>query len=174
VISSKALPLNQEQQQAIARAARARQRRQQRAQQNNAMAQIQLDAAGLQALIQQAVQQALQAVNQPPPPPPPPPPPTPVQFALVPGGALGGNQPTWDFSSGDVLKLFMSSTKGLEKKFDGAQVNLTHFLQQVQDRADLFGWQSIMNIVDTTGNCRSLTTEYGTLTQANMSAAANA
>jgi hypothetical protein len=68
----------------------------------------------------------------------------------------------------------MSSTKGLEKKFDGTQVNLTHFLQQVQDRAGSFGWQSIMTIADVTGHRRSLTTEYGTLTQANVSAAANA
>jgi hypothetical protein len=135
------------------------------------MAQINLDQAGLQQLIQQAVQQAIQAMNVPPPPPPPPPPQAP--FALVPGGATAGALPPWDFSSGDGLKLFMSSTKALEPKFDGSQANLIHFLEQVQDRADSFGWTNIMRITDDNNTTRKLTTEYGTLTHANMLASAN-
>jgi hypothetical protein len=135
------------------------------------MAQINLDQAGLQALIQNAVQQALLAAQQQQQQQPPPPPPPVPAFALVPGEGPA-TQP-WDFTKGDGLKLFLNGTKGLDIKYDGSQEKLTAFLEQVSNRAASFGWTPILTVNDTNGTARDVIAEYGTLTHANVLANTN-
>ena len=88
-------------------------------------------------------------------------------FSVVPGGT--GNVP-WDFTSGDGMKLFHNSTKALDPKFDGDQKQLHNFLTTVEDRAESYGWTSILTIPVGGTETRSLTEEFGTITEAQVRA----
>ncbi|KAL3937492.1 MAG: hypothetical protein SGARI_002105 [Bacillariaceae sp.] len=128
------------------------------------MAAIQLNQNQLQALIQNAIQGALAAVQQPPPPPPPPPPAVP--FALVPGG--GDPAVPWNFTNGDGLRLYTAATKEFDPKYDGSPENLQFFLDNIQERADRYGMGGVLTVNIGGGETRSLTTEYGSITEAQM------
>ena len=127
-----------------------------------------MDAAAIQALVQDAVQAALQGFQQQQQQQQvPPAQPVAVPYADVPGGA--GNDP-WDFTSGSGLKVFINSTKGLETKFDGNQAKLHPFLLHVSKRAAAYGWSTILTIPDGGNIARSLIKEYGTLSRAHVRA----
>jgi len=84
-------------------------------------------------------------------------------YAEVPGGK-GGDSDTWNFSTGDGLKLFLHSTKGLELKYDGKQEGLANFLRKIKRRGETFGWSAVFSIPDKVPENRHLCVEYGTLT----------
>ena len=134
-----------------------------------------LDAAAIQALIDQAVQAALQQqqANQQQQQANPVAPPAPVQqpaFALVPGDGHA-NRP-WDFTTGDGLKLFQAATKPLETKYNGSVDKLQYFLDAIQNRAETYGMAGVLRVnVAAAGapdDHRSLTVEYGAITAIQM------
>ena len=88
----------------------------------------------------------------------------------VPGGS--STTDTWDFSEGHGFKLFINSTKAIEPLFNGEQSGFKHFLRQINDRAETFGWKKILDITTnaTAGVTKSLTLNYGALTHAQVKA----
>jgi len=84
----------------------------------------------------------------------------------------GGNDANaiWDFSAGDGLKLFLNSTKPIDPIFDGKQSGLRYFLRQINDRAETFGWQSMLVVPNDKGEDRSIPLGYGALTIDNVKA----
>ena len=94
---------------------------------NAAVAPQVMDAAAIQALIDQAVQAALQQ-QQANPVVPVAPPVQQAAFALVPGD--GDTNVPWNFTTGDGLKLFQAATKPLETKYDGSISKLQYFLDR--------------------------------------------
>ena len=136
-----------------------------------------MDAAAIQALVQQAVQAAIGAIvpqlqqqqqqqqQQPPQQPA-------NAFALVPGD--GDANVPWNFTSGDGLKLFQAATRSMETKYDGTMSKLQYFLDAVQHRAETYGMAEILKInvapAGVAADYRSLTMEYGAITEAQMMA----
>jgi len=88
-------------------------------------------------------------------------------YAEVPGGK-GGDADTWNFSTGDGLKLFLHSTKGIEPKCDGKQEGLANFLRKIKRRGETFGWSEVFLIPDSNATSRSLCIEHGTLKSADV------
>ena len=137
------------------------------------MAGITMTQEQLQQLIQNAVALAIQGL--------PPAVPAPVQgtaatvtttYAIESGGA---GVDTWDFMTGDGLKLYLNGTKPLEVKFNGKQENLQHFIDAIADRAESFDWLQILKISDKAAppTDLSLILQYGSLTLENVTAACN-
>ena len=100
-----------------------------------------MDAAAIQAIVQQAVQAALANMGNPPAPVVPQQAPA---FALVPGD--GDPNTPWNFTSGDGLKLFQAATKPLDTKFDGTSGKLQYFLDAIHDRANTYGLSAVLRI----------------------------
>jgi len=96
---------------------------------------------------------------------------TTAAHAVVPGGA--GSTP-WNIEKGDGFKLCVSSTSALDPtaKHSGGQEGLCHFLDDVHDRADSFGWLAILHIADDKAEKRWLTSEFGALALGNVKASA--
>jgi len=91
-----------------------------------------------------------------------------VAYNEVPGG--DDMTATWDFSVGPGLKLFLNSTKAIEPAFNGSQSSLRYFLRQVNDRAETFGWQSILVVKNDDNRDRSIPLAYGAITLDNVKA----
>ena len=125
-----------------------------------------MNAAAIQALVQQAVQAAIGAIQQQQQQPAHQQQPAPA-FALVPGD--GDPNTPWDFTSGDGLKLFQAATKPLDTKFDGTNGKLQYFLDAIHDRANTYGLASVLR-VNVGGDVRVLTKEYGALSEGQMRA----
>ncbi|CAB9508242.1 unknown protein [Seminavis robusta] len=126
-----------------------------------------MDAAQISALVTAAVQAALQnqdvinAIR---------PPARVVQavpYAVTPAGA--GND-AWDFTSSTGLKIFMASTAPLPVLYDGKEFGLRDFLRKILQRAESYGWTAIFMVPDGTGTVKNMTTQYGSLTLANVQA----
>ena len=86
-------------------------------------------------------------------------------FALTP--ALANPDPV-DYNSNEGMKLYKSATEKLNHPFDGETGGLRLFLQALQQRADAFGWASILTVPDDHNVGRNLITEYGRVTMANV------
>jgi len=56
------------------------------------------------------------------------------------------------------------------KNYDGNQAGLYHFLDDVLDRADSFGWLPILHVKDDNAEMRWITSEFGLLTVDNLRA----
>jgi len=97
----------------------------------------------------------------------------PPAFSVNPAGAA---TTPWNFASGDGLKIYMSSIQALtpDKKYDGNQAGLCHFLDDVHERADSFGWLPILHVEDDDGNKKWIASEFGALKQTNLVAHATA
>jgi hypothetical protein len=93
-----------------------------------------------------------------------------IPFAINPAGGAG-NAP-WDLQSGYGLRLFLAVTAPIDPIFDGAVINLNDFLRKVWNRAESFGFTSILMIADSTGVIRNLTREFGCLSVENVKTAA--
>ena len=92
-------------------------------------------------------------------------------FALTP--ALANPDPV-DYNSNEGMKLYKSATEKLNHTFDGETGSLRLFLQALQQRADAFGWASILTVPDDQNIGRNLITEYGRVSMANVVAHAAA
>jgi hypothetical protein len=66
------------------------------------------------------------------------------------------------------MKLYNSATEKLHHTFDSATGSLRLFLQALQQRADAFGWESILTVPDDQSIGRNLITEYGRVSMANV------
>ena len=133
-----------------------------------------MNAAAIQALVQQAVQAAMagmqaqqqQQANNPPNPP------APAPFALVPGD--GNANVPWNFTTGDGLKLFQAATRPLDTKYDGSVGKLQYFLDAIQNRAETYGMAGVLRVnvapIGAPDDYRSLTVEYGAITAAQVQA----
>ncbi|CAB9531199.1 hypothetical protein SEMRO_3320_G346710.1 [Seminavis robusta] len=134
-----------------------------------------MDAEQIRQLVETAVANAVAATLQNqnvldalrPPQPVPPPPPPPVAFAINPAGA--GNQP-WDFTSATGLKIFIASTTPFKILYDGNQTGLRDFLRKIFQRAESYGWTTILMINNSQGVSKNITTQHGSLTVANVRA----
>jgi hypothetical protein len=93
-----------------------------------------------------------------------------VPFAVNPAG--GAVNVPWDFQSSQGLRLYTAVTAAIEPVFDGAVDNMNDFLRRIWNRAEAYGFTSILRVADNHGVARNLTREYGTLTTANMHTAA--
>jgi hypothetical protein len=92
-------------------------------------------------------------------------------YSVVPGG--GDPTTPWNFTTGDGLKLFQAATKAIEDKFDGDMEKLQYFLDAIQERANTYGMDGVLRINIGTAAApefRNLTTEYGSITDAQMRA----
>jgi hypothetical protein len=116
-----------------------------------ATAQLQQQVAALQQ--QNAAIQQAQAIQPPPP-----------QFVVNPGG---GNDP-WDFSTSAGLKKYSMATVPLKDQYDGEQDKLSYFLQQLLVQAEEHGWDIVLTAPDANGTTRSIISEHGTLTIADV------
>ena len=135
-----------------------------------------MNAAQVQALVQQAVQAAMagmqqqQPANIPANPPQAQAQPGVVPFALVPGD--GNANVPWNFTTGDGLKLFQAATRPLETKFDGSVGKLQYFLDAIQNRAETYGMAGILKVnvaaIGAPNDYRNLTVEYGAITAIQM------
>jgi len=86
-------------------------------------------------------------------------------FALTP--ALANPDPV-DYNTSEGMKLYKSATEKLHHTFDGETGSLRLFLQALQQRADAFGWESILTVPDDQNIGRNLITEYGRVSMANV------
>jgi hypothetical protein len=130
------------------------------------------DANAIQVMIDAAV--AAQIAALPAPAVQPVPPAGPAAFALTPG--LLNVATPWDYSSSEGIKLFFASTKSLETKYDGQQTGLKVFLRSISTKAKTFGWDTLVLTIPDGAPVpvnRNLLTQYGLLTIANVTAAAN-
>ncbi|CAB9519769.1 unknown protein [Seminavis robusta] len=109
-----------------------------------------MDNDQVQALVQAAV----------PPQAVPPPPPPVVPFAVTPAGA--GNA-AWDFTSSTGLKIFIASTAPFSHPYDGKEAFLKDFLRKIYQRAESYGWSTILIVADASGEQRNITTQHGCL-----------
>ncbi|CAB9517450.1 hypothetical protein SEMRO_857_G211730.1 [Seminavis robusta] len=133
-----------------------------------------MDAKQIRQLVEKAVANAVAATLQNqnvldalrPPQQVPPPPPPPVAFAINPAGA--GNLP-WDFTSVTGLKIFIASTTPFKVLYDGNQTGLRDFLRKIFQRAESYGWTTILMVNNTRGVSKNITTQHGSLTVANPS-----
>jgi hypothetical protein len=66
-----------------------------------------------------------------------------VQFALAP--ALVDND-VIDYSTAAGAKLYAKATEPLKDLYDGNEVDLSLFLQQVKTRSEVFGWTHILAV----------------------------
>ncbi|CAB9521469.1 unknown protein [Seminavis robusta] len=126
-----------------------------------------MDAAQISALVTAAVQAALQnqdVINAIRPPARVIPA---VPFAVTPAGA--GND-AWDFTTSTGLKIFMASTAPLPVLYDGKEAGLRDFLRKILQRAQSYGWSSILMVADTAGNVKNITTQHGSLNLTNVQA----
>jgi hypothetical protein len=94
----------------------------------------------------------------------------PAPFAVNPAG--GAANVPWDFQTSHGLKLYMAVTTPIDPIFDGAVVHMNDFLRVIYNRADAYGFTAILMVADSNGVVRNLTREYGTLTTADVKAAA--
>ena len=92
-------------------------------------------------------------------------------FALTP---ILANPDPVDYNSNEGMKLYKSATEKLNHTFDGETGSLRLFLQALQQRADAFGWASILTVPDDQNIGRNLITEYGRVSMANVVAHAAA
>ena len=94
---------------------------------------------------------------------------TPAPFALAPGGT---SSTPWDFTKGDGLKFYINSVQAIDtkKKFDGNQESLYHFLDEIYDRADTFGWLPILTMPDKDNVDRLITKQFALLEHDNVKA----
>ena len=90
--------------------------------------------------------------------------PIPPAFALGPGR---GNA-LLDYSNTSHIKIYYKAVTPLEHKFDGKPSSLRIFMKSVANRAKRFGWDNILNIIDSHGNTRSLLYDYRQLTTAEV------
>ena len=81
-------------------------------------------------------------------------------FALGPGR---GNS-LLDYSNTSHVKTYYKAVTPLEHKFDSKPSSLRIFMKSIANRAKSFGWDNILNIIDSHGNTRSLLYDYGQLT----------
>ena len=86
--------------------------------------------------------------------------PVPPAFALGPGR---GNS-LLDYSNTSHIKTYYKAVTPLEHKSDGKPSSLRIFMRSVANQAKSFGWDNILNIIDSHGNTRSLLYDYGQLT----------
>ena len=86
--------------------------------------------------------------------------PLPPAFALGPGQ---GNT-LLDYSNTSHIKTYDKAVTTLEHKFDGKPSSLPIFMKSIANRAKSFGWDNILNIIDSHGNTKSLLYDYGQLT----------
>ena len=94
----------------------------------------------------------------------------PSPLALAPGGTGGSASAPWDFTKGDGLKFYISSVQALDsdKRYGGEQEGLYHFLDEIYDRADTFGWLPILSVIDSKGELRLITKQFGILEHAQV------
>jgi hypothetical protein len=132
------------------------------------------NALELQALIQAAVDAAIAALPPPPGPPAQPAPgggaaAPPNAFAINPAGV--GNVP-WDFQTSQGLRVYTAVTTSFDPIFDGSEAKLADFLMKIWNRAQAFGFVSILQVRDDENVVRDMTREWGCLTIGNVQAAA--
>jgi hypothetical protein len=70
------------------------------------------------------------------------------------------------------LRVYSIVTSALVPRFDGTEVNLSHFLKQIWARADAYGFTGLLLVEDDDNVVRNLTLEYGCLTNENLKRAA--
>jgi hypothetical protein len=141
-----------------------------------------VDAAAMQAFVNQAIAQALAQQAAAPGPPidyvqlgnalqaalTPIPPVN--SFSYFPGG--GSNTP-WNFGTSDGEKIYRRATAPIDPIYDGAAKGLSLFLRAIGLRGKGLGWAtSIFSIPDSSATNRDLLTEHGLLTLANVTARA--
>jgi hypothetical protein len=79
----------------------------------------------------------------------------PVVFSLMPG-VVNTNIP-WNYSSREGIKIYFAVMKAMEPKYDGLQLGLKVFLNNIVTRAQTFGWDAlILTIPDIDGTNRDL------------------
>ena len=91
-----------------------------------------------------------------------------VPFAVTPAGA--GADP-FNFTSPAGLKVFVLVTAPIDPIFGGEQVLLNDFLRKIWNRAETYGFTSILMVNDATRQPRNLTREFGCITIADVRAA---
>mgnify|MGYP006201139357 CR=1 FL=1 len=72
-------------------------------------------------------------------------------FALTP--ALANPDPV-DYATSEGMKLYKSATERLTHTFNGETGSLRLFLQALQQRADSFGWASVLLMVPDVNGCQ--------------------
>ena len=90
--------------------------------------------------------------------------PIPPAFAL---GSGRGNA-LLDYSNTSHFKTYYKAVTRLKHKFDGKPSSLHIFMKSVANRAKSFGWDNILNIIDSHGNTGSLLYDYGQLITAEV------
>lgn len=73
-----------------------------------------------------------------------------------------------DFRTPSGLKMFLAAIAKLDTTYDGQEVGLKAFLQQVSERADNYGWDNVLLIPDANGILQPLLTKHGCLTTTNV------
>lgn len=91
-----------------------------------------------------------------------------VPFAVTPAGA--GADP-FNFASPAGLKVFVLVTAPIDPIFGGEQVLLNDFLRKIWNRAETYGFTSILMVNDAAGRPRNLTREFGCISIADVRAA---
>lgn len=75
-------------------------------------------------------------------------PPAPVVFARSPGEYVDPAGPQFiNWASEREVKAYKTAIKGLEDKFDLSPLKLQSFMNRVQERATMFNWQEILDII---------------------------
>jgi hypothetical protein len=129
-----------------------------------------IDVAALNAMIQAAIA-ADRAANPPVAPAAVVVAPAPVltPFSLTP--AAVGAVP-WDLQSSQGTKHYISATEAILPLYDGDHGKLNEFLRKISNRAEQFGFASILMVPDNDGINRDITREFGCVTMNNMRAKA--
>ena len=86
--------------------------------------------------------------------------PVPPAFTLGPGRCNS----LLDYSNTSHIKTYYKAVTPLEHKFDSKPSSLRIFMKSVANQVKSFGWDNILNIVDSHGNTRSLLYDYRQLT----------
>jgi hypothetical protein len=92
-------------------------------------------------------------------------PPAAPAFSLLPGA---NNVAPLDFTKQQDMKVYIASTKGLEKKFNLKEDNLHLFLTEVKERVRTYGWERVVTVPDASAVPvnRNLLSNFGQVTVA--------
>ncbi|CAB9525525.1 hypothetical protein SEMRO_1689_G291300.1 [Seminavis robusta] len=123
------------------------------------MAALTITQEELKAIMREAMQAALTHVSSQ----------ATTTFSVVPGG--GDQTKTWDLTSDKGMKYFAQATKAPDTLFDGTIEKLHNFLGLIKKRATTYGMMSVIANINIGNNkTRSILTEYGSITEAQIKA----